>query len=1095
MSIIQGSAMQGASRGFYPKEIEGSLRFNDDDSAYLSWTPDSAGNRKTWTFSCWVKRGAVTGGNQDLFAPNIADQTQIWILSGGAIRFYQQNTSVDLQTTAVFRDHSAWYHFVFEVDTTQATASDRIKIYANGEQITAFDTANYPSQNADMTWNTTNEHRIGGASLSYLDGYLAEVFFIDGTAHDADDFGETKNGVWVPKNITASNFTMGTNGFYLNFQDDAEVEAFNTTLYRGTGAAQSVTGVGFSPDLVWIKNRNNTGNHKINDSVRGAGNALEAQNTAAEQNDTSHFTSFDSDGFTLGSGALSYNGSGRTYVAWAWDAGANNASTGHSSVTYTGNGGTQNVSGFPFSPDLVWIKERSSTSSNVLFDTVRGVTNGLFSDSTSAESSTSTQLQVFDKYGFRTGSSGGTNESGQTYVAWAWDAGDGDPVSNTDGSITSTVKTNGDFSILTYTGTGANATVGHGLSGIADFVIAKDRDNSNDWICWHQELSDGTQHLKLNATEAASANATYWNSTEPTSSVISLGSNSKTNGSGADFVIYAWRNVTGKQKFSSYTGTGSAPSALINTGFRPGFLMIKEADGVDGWGIYDGSRNPLNPVSYLLQAQDSGAESSATANYVDFESNGFKVCTGGSNGNFLNESGKTYIYAAFAGSYSDFITDYNTDGSIDSRVKASDTTGFSICSFTTPSSGSFNFGHGLSSAPDFILSKSRTGAYNWPVYHSSVGAGNYLLLNSTAASAASTTVWGNTTPSSSVVYSDAAGLVGNQDYIAYCWTATANRSAFGSYTGTGAIGNTTTTGFKPAVVMLKRTDSTGNWNIFDNTRSTDGNAEELLFPNSSSAEITSSEQLVFLSNGFEPNVDNHNLSGATYIYAAFADTREAAFWLDQSSNDNDWQPVNLDHNDTVSDSPTDNFATFNALHKTAGTDYRTLSDGNLKVTGTSTTNNGNAHSTIAVSEGKYYVEITCTDYNSSYTVYPQLGVQSVESAGRGEGQVGYRADSYAYFANGQKATTNGTGQTYGDSWTTGDTIGIALDLDNGAVYFSKNGTWQNSGDPSSGASRTGAAFTWTPDGTEFLFSVAVYTTDNELVANFGQQPFKYSPPE
>jgi len=197
----------------------------------------------------------------------------------------------------------------------------------------------------------------------------------------------------------------------------------------------------------------------------------------------------------------------------------------------------------------------------------------------------------------------------------------------------------------------------------------------------------------------------------------------------------------------------------------------------------------------------------------------------------------------------------------------------------------------------------------------------------------------------------------------------------------------------------------------------------------------------------------------------------------------------------VSDSPVDNFATFNAIHKTAGTDYRTLSDGNLKVTGTSTANNGNAHSTIAVSEGKYYAEITCTDYNSSYTVYPQLGVQSVESAGRGEGQVGYRADSYAYFANGQKATTNGTGQSYGDSWTTGDTIGIALDLDNGAVYFSKNGTWQNSGDPSSGASRTGAAFTWTPDGTEFLFSVAVYTTSNELVANFGQQPFKYDPPE
>ena len=238
MSIIQGSAMQGASRGFYPKTLEGSLRFNDDDSAYLTWTPDSAGNRKKFTISVWVKRGNISASS---FYPYIFDGGTAYEhklafvndqLSYGA---WNGSDEFNLTTSQVFRDPSAWYHIVVAQDTAQATAADRVNIYINGEEVTSWSTGNYPTQNWEGRINNTNEHAIGRWASStgrFFDGYMAEFFFIDGTQHDADAFGETKNGCWVPRNITASDFTMGTNGFHLTFEDDTEVEAFNTVLYR-----------------------------------------------------------------------------------------------------------------------------------------------------------------------------------------------------------------------------------------------------------------------------------------------------------------------------------------------------------------------------------------------------------------------------------------------------------------------------------------------------------------------------------------------------------------------------------------------------------------------------------------------------------------------------------------------------------------------------------------------------------------------------------------------------------------------------------------------------------------------------------------------
>jgi len=1079
---------------FYSFPLEQSLRFNDDDGAYLSWTPDSAGNRKTWTWSGWVKRGNISEGV--LFSAGTYDE--IRLRSDHSLQLQVSNNNVSAQaiiSNAVLRDPSAWYHIVMACDMTQATAADRLAMYINGEEITSFSTDQRSSttQNQLTTFGGTYAHQLGrDESSAYFDGYLADVHFIDGQAKDADDFGETKNGVWVAKDYTG---TYGTNGFLLTFEDDTEVEAFNTTLHRGNGGTQSVTGTGFSPDLVWIKDRNTARDSVIFDTVRGATNYLRSASTGAEGTSSTTLQSFDSDGFTVGNNAAN-NNSGETYVAWQWDAGANNAVTGHSSVTYTGNSTVgHRISGLPFRPDLLWLKIRTGqTDNHVLQDSVRGPTKRLFTNNSNAES-TGSEVTSFTDDGFILGSTdGSSNYTGFTYVGWAWDAGDGDAVSNTDGDITSTVKSNGDFSIISYTGSGgSNHTIGHGLSGEPDWLIVKDRDSNsvnNNWSIWHRGLSSDTHNIYF--TTGAEGDVTGGGShggigdvTTTTFKAVDGSVDNKTaNESGDNYIAYAWRNVTGKQKFGSYTGNGAGDgSNEITVGFRPGFVMVKRTDSTGDWWMFDASRDSFNPLNKRLFANKNNTEDLNTM--FEFHNTSFKLRSADAG---INANGGTYIYAAFAGSYSDYITDYNTDGSIDSRVKADDTTGFSVVSYTGNSTSGATVGHGLSSAPDWIVIKSRTEARNWVVWHTSLANTKFLYLNTTDSEVTKTNYFNSTSPSASVVTLGNGADTNNsgQDYIAYCWTATTGRSAFGSYTGNGsATGPTVTTGFKPAFLMIKRTDSTHNWYIFDSTRTTTNPQGYNLMANSSAAEDGPNNiPLDFLSNGFQPKGSgaSQNASGGTYIYAAFADTREAAFWLDQSGNDNDWQPVNLDHNDTVADSPTDNFATLNPLSSSSSV---TLSEGNLKGN-RSTADWESAISTIGISSGKFYAEVT---WNSgTYLIVgasPESELASIDNQ-----YYGYSSGSFGYGWDG-KRRNNASTATYGDAFAIGDVIGIAVDMDNGYVYFSKNGVYQNSGDPNSGSSGTGGLNIGTSE-TVFV-GMSLYSSTATI--NFGQQPFVYGPPE
>ena len=314
---------------------------------------------------------------------------------------------------------------------------------------------------------------------------------------------------------------------------------------------------------------------------------------------------------------------------------------------YTGNDSTQTISGLNFSPDFVWLKSRSQNSSHCLLDTVRGRAGTLNSDNIAAEYTASPadrDLVSFDSTGFTLGQNYNnvTNTSPSTYVAWTWDAGSS-TVSNTEGSITSQVRANpsAGFSIVTATCASGTNSYGHGLGVKPSMYIVKNRDVSQNWQIWHQALSnETTAYLQFN-TSAQQQYSTMW--APSTSTTISLVSDGPIV-SGDDFVAYCFAPVAGYSSFGSYTGNGSADGPFVYTGFRPRWVMWKNASYLGSWYIHDTSRSASNVTENGLFPNIPDAENS-TYTDLDILSNGFKQRTAASNS---NASGNTYIYAAFA---------------------------------------------------------------------------------------------------------------------------------------------------------------------------------------------------------------------------------------------------------------------------------------------------------------------------------------------------------------------------------------------------------------------------------------------------------------
>jgi hypothetical protein len=321
---------------------------------------------------------------------------------------------------------------------------------------------------------------------------------------------------------------------------------------------------------------------------------------------------------------------------------------------YTGNGSTQTITNAAgFQPDLVWAKDRSANFEGGIYDSVRGTgtTASLTPSSTRAESGNTTDFNLtsFNSNGFSLGTTSGTNvlnRSGDATVGWQWKA-NGSAVSNTAGTITSQVNVNASagFSIVTYTGTGANATVGHGLGVAPQWVIVKSRSNTNDWFVGSSGLTNWSNFLKLNTGDAQSSLSTIFNSTAPTSSVFSLGTASQTNGSGTTYVAYCFAPIDGFSAIGKYAGNQVADGTFVYLGFRPKFVIIKDiSNSNQNWFTFDSSRSPYNLVIEKLFANLSNGEDTGGNNNIDLLSNGFKLRTANVGTNAI----ATMVYLAFA---------------------------------------------------------------------------------------------------------------------------------------------------------------------------------------------------------------------------------------------------------------------------------------------------------------------------------------------------------------------------------------------------------------------------------------------------------------
>jgi hypothetical protein len=638
-----------------------------------------------------------------------------------------------------------------------------------------------------------------------------------------------------------------------------------------------------------------------------------------------------------------------------------------STYLYTGNGSTQTITnGIDLSGKggLTWIKSRSSGSEyHVLQDTVRGRGNVLSSNTSdqSFSSSAGESITTYNSTGFSLGTNRSAtqavNTNSATYVSW---------------TFREQAKF---FDVLTYTGNGtAGRTVAHNLGSVPGCIIVKRTDDADGWAVYHRSLG-ATKYIFLDQSNASGTYSGYWNNTEPTSSVFSLGNDAAVNASGATYVAYLFAHdaggfgLTGTDNViscGSYTGNGSTTGPVVTLGYEPQWIMLKNASATTDWVILDTMRGlVVGGTDRELNPNQSGAESGAV--YITPTATGFQLNT--TNGAY-NASGNTFIYVAIrrgpmkvpTSGTSVFSAVSRTGTSANATVSASispvdmvletardanfgtapnafdrlrganrllitSTTGAEVNTTSTPTltgfdvqngytvgndSGGYainyspyifinwNFkrapsfmdvvcytgtytnrtiSHNLQAVPELMIIKQRSTSNAWSVYSATVGPTGVMYLNTTGAadtSAGRGAYWNSTNPTASVFSVGQDGDVNNSGdtYVNYLFATCAGVSKVFSYTGNGSS-QTINCGFTGGArfVLIKRTDSTGDWYVWDTARGIVAGNDPHLSLNTTAAEVTSNDTIDTDSTGFVVNqvsATNVNVSSATYIGLAIA---------------------------------------------------------------------------------------------------------------------------------------------------------------------------------------------------------------------------------
>ena len=803
MSIIQGTS-KGSGAGY---EIDQSIRFNDDDAAYLYRDNNSAQtDTKKFTYSLWIKRGAITGGtNTGLLSGGsgtTSGRTDFLFTAGSATGDSSNHDALkfDIYTggwtqrraTAKLRDPGGWYHIVLVYDAANSTANDTLIMYLNSTRLELDSTSGVPN-NLSLVNANGQRTKVGadasGTPVEY-DGLISDIMMIDGQALAPTAFAETNDdGVWIPKAYTGS---YGTNGFYITgatASDLGEDFSGNNNDFTSTGLSTDQVTDTPTDNFCVLSPIDKNSNFTLSDGNLTNSNGTNAQ---AACFGTIAFDASDTDGFYWEVDCDSFASTG--FAVLIADEAVNQTDISAAPTTQPAEGN-------------LWAHRRYKDDSN------GGITG--------------------------VGATGSFADYGPPAV---------------NGNVIGYCVKNGKLFIA------INNTWLESSNPATEANPAFSNLSGNLRVGVNRFTDTGTDVTTLNFGQTG---FTY---TPPTGakaiSTASLATPSVTDPS-----LYFQPTL--------YEGNGSTQSInqTGNSTFQPDWVWIKNRDAADQHALFDVVRG----ATELMGTNVATAEATNDDTLTAFESDGFAL----GDDVIVNTNNESYVGWQWKANGSGSS---NEDGSINTTATSANTTaGFSVSTYTGNATVGATVGHGLGIAPKVVIVKSRSGASaeSWVFGHDSVGWTKAMYMQSTVAPYTLDIYWNNTAPTSSVVtlHDHAVTNGSSYTYVMYAFAEIPGYSSFGSYTGNGSTGIGGVfvhCGFTPAMVILKRTNSAQEWQIYDNQRSPTNVMSKLLKPNDSAAEVDNApgdNEISFLSNGFQLNEDNGgmNASGSSYIFAAWAE--------------------------------------------------------------------------------------------------------------------------------------------------------------------------------------------------------------------------------